>query len=116
MEICIEKECILIYGFNTDTINYLYELKKDFEMLNIVVYESSIYLQTEKSEMYRLLYTITNDLCEYIERIEWHMSEDTKQSILIILFGLYFTFALFLCNQFGIYWKRGKKTWHIMIF
>lgn len=31
------------------------------------------------------------------------MNEDTKQSILIILFGLYFTLALFLCNSLGIY-------------
>lgn len=70
MEIFIEKDCIIINWFDSDTIYYLNNLKKDFEILNIVVYEYSIYLQTEKSEMYRLLYTITNDLCEYIERIE----------------------------------------------
>lgn len=70
MKICIEKECILIYGFNTDTINYLYELKKVFNIINVVVYDDCLYIQTEKNDMYRLLYTITNDLCEYIERIE----------------------------------------------
>ena len=70
MEICIEKECILIYGFNTDTINYLYELKRFFNIINVVVYDDCLYIQTEKNDMYRLLYTITNDLCEYIERIE----------------------------------------------
>ena len=70
MGICIEKECIVIYGFDTDTINYLYELKKVFNIFNVVVYDDCLYIQTEKSEMYRLLYTITNDLCEYIERIE----------------------------------------------
>ena len=70
MKIFIEKECIIINCFDIDTICYLNNLKKDFERLNILVYENSIYLQIEKSEMYRLLYTLTNDLCEHIERIE----------------------------------------------
>ena len=70
MEICIEKECILIYGFDTDTINYLYELKRFFNIINVVVYDGCLYIQTEKNDMYRLLYSITNDLCEHIERIE----------------------------------------------
>ena len=70
MEILIEKDCILIYNFSLDTLYYFDNLKKDFEILNIVTYDKCLYVQTEKYDMYRLLYTITNDLCEHIERIE----------------------------------------------
>ena len=70
MEICIEKECILIYWYNTDTIYYLNSLKNIFDILNVVVYDDYLFVQTEKSEMYRLLYTITKDLYKYIDMIE----------------------------------------------
>ena len=62
MEITIEKNRILIYWYNTDTICYLNSLRNIFNILNIVVYDDYLSVKTEKSEMYRLLYTITNDL------------------------------------------------------
>ena len=70
MGIYLGKECILIYNYYTDTINYLNNLKKDFETLNIVAYEKFLYVQADRSKMYDLLYAISNDLCEDIERIE----------------------------------------------